>query len=109
MELITPETENTIRGHGHYKMRGVSINLRPFVCSFEETQIHNFMGRPNGSGVALPEVPRDGGTFGTRSDAPDDHSIDSLSPCCRLAYRMGRYEAIHELAGKMKAQIEGTK
>lgn len=83
MELITPETEKTIRGYGYYKMRGVPINLRPHVCSFQETQIHNFMVRPNGSGLALSEVPRDGGTQRTRVDVPNDNR-DHLLPCCQI-------------------------
>jgi len=41
-----------------------------------------------------------------RNDVHRDNDLDSLSPCCKLAYRVGRYEAIEELAEKMRKQME---
>lgn len=51
-------------------------------------------------GAQSDDVRGDNGTLG--DSLPGD--LDSLSPCCRYAYRVGRYEAIQELAEKMRKQ-----
>jgi hypothetical protein len=73
MAYITSEIETGVRSYGHYTMRGLQRNLRPIVCSFTETEIYHIDARTWGSGPALPEVPRDGGTQRTRADVPNNY------------------------------------
>ena len=107
MAYLQSETEEAIRVNGHHPMRAMFGNVRPVVCSFAETQIYNHGSRPNGSGVALSEVPRDGGTFGTRGDVRDDQ-YDHLLPCCQITakahYKIGRLDATEHLANKLKGE-----
>jgi len=79
MGYITQEIEDQVRVNGHYGLRGLSRNIRPIVCSYKETQIYNHGARPSGSGTALSEVPRDGGTFGTRTDDGNDPEFDPFA------------------------------
>jgi hypothetical protein len=79
MGILSTEIEDAIRGYGRNPMRNMFGNLRPVVCSFAETPVHQFGRSANGGGTPLPYVSREDRAFGARADGADDNEPDPFA------------------------------